>query len=95
VFDQSNQLEGHYLKTPGGTPESKALKEVSWEKYLEADSVERDAEALGRNAEGEIPVVGLALTVANIAWTSTRANRPARRSSAGSAARWQPSRWAP
>jgi hypothetical protein len=68
LFDESKQLVGHYLKTPGGTPESKAVNEASWEKYLEADSVERDAELLGRNAEGKIPVAGLALTAADIGW---------------------------
>jgi uncharacterized protein YukE len=66
--EQSEQSIGHYLKTPGGTPESKALNLESWDKYLEADKVDRDAEAISRNVEGKIPVVGLALTAADIGW---------------------------
>lgn len=65
---QSEEAIGHYLKTPGGTSASKALNLESYEKYLEADKVERQAEKIGRNVEGKIPVVGLALTAVDIGY---------------------------
>jgi hypothetical protein len=57
-----------YLKAPGGSAEAKALNLESYEKYLEADKVERQAERIGRNVEGKIPVVGLALTAVDVGY---------------------------
>ena len=57
-----------YLRTPGGTPESKALNLASWNKYLEADDWERRALRSGSKVEARIPVVGLALTAVDIGY---------------------------
>jgi uncharacterized protein YukE len=57
-----------YLKTPGGTAESKALNLASWEKYLEADKVERGALRIGTKVEARLPIIGLAVTAVDIGY---------------------------
>jgi uncharacterized protein YukE len=65
---ESDTAVERYLKTPGGTPESKALNLESYKKFLEADKVELEAENVGRSVEGKLPVVGLALTAVDIGY---------------------------
>ena len=72
---QSEALKGEsataierYLKTPGGTAESKALNLASWEKYLEADKFDRSALRIGAKFEAKLPIVGLALTAVDIGY---------------------------
>jgi hypothetical protein len=57
-----------YLKTPGGTAESKALNLASYEKYLESDDWERRALRVSTKVEARLPIVGLALTAADIGY---------------------------
>ncbi|GGL18910.1 hypothetical protein [Mangrovihabitans endophyticus] len=66
--DESQSLIGHYLKTAGGTAESKALNLAAWDKFLEADKVERGALRAGAKIEARLPVVGLALTAVDIGY---------------------------
>ena len=64
----SDSLIGHYLKTPGGTAQSKALNLAAYEKYLEADKVERGALRIGSKFEARLPIVGLAVTAVDIGY---------------------------
>lgn len=57
-----------YLKTPGGTAESKALNLASYEKYLESDSWARRALSLDNKVEARLPVVGLAVTAVDVGY---------------------------
>ncbi|WP_030443097.1 hypothetical protein [Actinoplanes subtropicus] len=65
---ESESLVAHYLKTAGGTAESKALNLASWDKFLEADQVERSALRIGSKFEARLPVIGLALTAVDIGY---------------------------
>jgi hypothetical protein len=68
LLDDSKRLAEHYLKTPGGTAESRYLIGASWQKYLDADELARRAPQAGRRIAGKIPVVGLAITAAGIGY---------------------------
>jgi hypothetical protein len=57
-----------YLRTPGGTPASKALIDSSWQKFLKADEFERKALRAGSKIEARIPVIGLAVTAVDIGY---------------------------
>ncbi|BFU47659.1 hypothetical protein [Krasilnikovia sp. MM14-A1004] len=68
LAEESKTLVERYLKTPGGTAESKALNAASWEKYLEADKWGRGATRVGGKVAAKLPIVGLALTAADIGY---------------------------
>jgi len=65
---ESDSLIGHYLKTPGGTAQSKALNLAAYDKYLEADKVERGALRVGSKFEARLPIIGLAVTAVDIGY---------------------------
>lgn len=66
--DESESLIAHYLKAAGGTAESKALNLAAWDKFLEADKVERGALRIGSKFEARLPIVGLALTAVDVGY---------------------------
>ena len=47
---------------------SKALNLASWEKYLEADKVDRSAIRIGAKVEARLPIIGLAVTAVDIGY---------------------------
>lgn len=57
-----------YLKERGGTPKSKALNDLSWKKFLEADEFERKAARAGSKIGARIPIAGLVITAADIGY---------------------------
>lgn len=57
-----------YLKESGGTPKSKALNDLSWKKFLEADEFERKAARAGSKIGARIPIAGLVITAADIGY---------------------------
>jgi uncharacterized protein YukE len=65
---ESETAIARYLKTPGGTAESKALNLQSWAKYLESDEVERTAGRISSKVEARLPLVGFAITAADVAY---------------------------
>jgi hypothetical protein len=65
---ESETAIARYLKTTGGTAESKALNLAAWEKYLEADKWERSALRAGSKIEARLPIIGLAVTAVDIGY---------------------------
>jgi uncharacterized protein YukE len=65
---ESETAIARYLKTPGGTAESKALNLASWSKYLEADGWQRNAVRISNKVEARLPLVGFAITAADVAY---------------------------
>jgi uncharacterized protein YukE len=65
---ESETAIARYLKTPGGTAESKALNLASWSKYLEADGWERNAARISTKVEARLPLVGLAITAVDVGY---------------------------
>jgi hypothetical protein len=65
-----------YLKTPGGSPEAKALNLASYQKYLQADKWERSALRAGSKIEARLPVTGLAVTAVDIGY-DIKTDKPA------------------
>lgn len=68
LLDDAKRLTEHYLKTAGGTPQSKALVDASYKRFLDADSISRRASSLTRRVETKLPVIGAGLTVAGIGY---------------------------
>ncbi|MEV4344548.1 WXG100 family type VII secretion target [Actinoplanes sp. NPDC049596] len=68
LLDDSKRLAEHYLKTPGGTPQSKYLIKASWKSYLDADELARRAPKAGARVAGKIPIIGLGITAAGIGY---------------------------
>lgn len=68
LLDDSKRLAEHYLKTPGGTAQSRYLNNASWKKFLEADELARRAPNAGARIAGKIPVIGLGITAAGIGY---------------------------
>ncbi|MBB2947231.1 uncharacterized protein YukE [Actinoplanes lutulentus] len=64
----SEALVDHYLKTPGGTPASKALNEAAYAKYLESSKVELQARGFERRFLSKIPVAGAVITAAGVGY---------------------------
>lgn len=62
LAEESETAIARYLKTPGGTAESKALNLQSWAKYLESDDWERNALKISNKVEARLPLIGLAIT---------------------------------
>ena len=65
---ESDRAIARYLKTPGGTTESKALNLESYAKYLESDEWERNALKISNKVEARLPLVGLAVTAVDIGY---------------------------
>jgi uncharacterized protein YukE len=66
--EQSEAAVKDYLKERGGTPKSKALNDLSWKKFLEADELERKAARAGSKIGARIPIAGLVITAADIGY---------------------------
>jgi uncharacterized protein YukE len=66
--EESETAVARYLKTRGGTAESKALNLASWEKYLEGDQWERSAMRASSKVEARLPIIGLAVTAVDIGY---------------------------
>jgi hypothetical protein len=66
--EESETALERYLKTPGGTAESRALNLANYEKYMESDSWARRALSLDNKVEARLPVVGLAVTAVDIGY---------------------------
>ncbi|HET6481056.1 MAG TPA: hypothetical protein VFG35_13610, partial [Actinoplanes sp.] len=89
--EESETAKARYLKASGGSPEAKALNLESYNKYLEADKWERTAARTGSKIEARAcRSLDSRSPPSTSATTFTRANPPARRSSAVSAAPWTP-----
>ncbi|MDI6104919.1 hypothetical protein QLQ12_40670 [Actinoplanes sp. NEAU-A12] len=65
---ESDAAIKEYLKERGGTPKSKALNDLSWKKFLEADGFERKAARAGSKIGARIPIAGLVITAADIGY---------------------------
>jgi uncharacterized protein YukE len=65
---ESDTAIARYLKTAGGSAESKALVTASWDKYLAADKVDRSALRIGSKVEARLPIIGLAVTAVDIGY---------------------------
>jgi hypothetical protein len=57
-----------YMKERGGTPKSKALNDLSWKKFLEADEFERKAARAGSKIGARIPIAGMVITAVDIGY---------------------------
>ncbi|BEL07454.1 hypothetical protein Q0Z83_056450 [Actinoplanes sichuanensis] len=57
-----------YMRERGGTPKAKALNDLSWKKFLEADEFERKAARAGSKIGARIPIAGLVITAADIGY---------------------------
>ncbi|MFF5075782.1 WXG100 family type VII secretion target [Actinoplanes sp. NPDC000266] len=68
LLDDSKRLAEHYLKTPGGTAQSRYLNNASWKKFLEADELARRAPKAGARIASKIPIIGLGITAAGIGY---------------------------
>jgi uncharacterized protein YukE len=68
LLDDSKRLADHYLKTPGGTPQSRALNNASWKRFLEGDELARRAPKAGARVASKIPIIGLGITAAGIGY---------------------------
>jgi hypothetical protein len=68
LAEESETAIARYLKTPGGTAESKALNLASWSKYLESDGWERNALKISNRVEARLPLIGLAITAVDIGY---------------------------
>jgi uncharacterized protein YukE len=84
----SESLIDHYLKTPGGTAESKALNLASYEKYLESDSWARRAMSLDNKVEARLPVVGLAITAVDVGYDISQGKPVAKAIVSGAVGFW-------
>ncbi|MEV4283521.1 WXG100 family type VII secretion target [Actinoplanes xinjiangensis] len=65
---QSEAAIKDYLKAPGGSPQAKALNDLSWKKFLEADEFERKAARAGSKIGARIPIAGLVITAVDIGY---------------------------
>ncbi|WP_127503820.1 WXG100 family type VII secretion target [Actinoplanes solisilvae] len=68
LLDDSKRLAEHYLKTPGGSAQSRYLIKASQEAFDKADELARRAPKAGARIAGKLPVVGLAITAAGIGY---------------------------
>jgi uncharacterized protein YukE len=68
LLADSKRLAEHYLKTPGGTAQSRYLNDASWKRFLDADELARKAPKAGARIAGKIPVIGLGITAAGVGY---------------------------
>jgi uncharacterized protein YukE len=68
LMDDSKRLAEHYLKSPGGSAQARALNNASWQKFLDADELARKAPDAGRRIAGKIPIIGIGITAAGIGY---------------------------
>lgn len=68
LLEDSRKLTEHYLKTPGGTPQSRYLIDSAYQKYLDSDDLARKAPKAGARVAGKIPIIGLGITAAGIGY---------------------------
>ncbi|MDW5330732.1 hypothetical protein [Plantactinospora sp. KLBMP9567] len=68
LMADSKRYAEHYLKSPGGSAQARALNNAAWKTFLEADELARKAPTAGRQIASKIPIVGLGITAAGIGY---------------------------
>jgi hypothetical protein len=65
---ESQRAVDRYRAAPGGSADARYQNNLSLQKFLEADELERRADSVGRRVAGKLPVVGLGITAAGIGY---------------------------
>ncbi|MDI6099952.1 hypothetical protein QLQ12_15230 [Actinoplanes sp. NEAU-A12] len=68
TLEQVKKLEGHYLKSQGGSPHSKSLVKLLSEQTLEAKAAEARATSLSMRFAKKVPLIGYAITAAGVGY---------------------------
>lgn len=68
ALEQAKKLEGHYLKSSGGSVHSRSLVKSISDEVLDGQAAQRQATSLGKRFAGKIPIIGAAITVAGVGY---------------------------
>ncbi|BCY06333.1 hypothetical protein [Actinoplanes sp. L3-i22] len=68
ALEQAGKLEGHYLKSQGGSAHSRSLIRSISDEIMDSHVAQRQAATLGERFAGKIPVIGAAITVAGVGY---------------------------